>query len=53
MSEAKTAMIASITARRENFGKKTATINYSDGVIASYPFRQRMDFLGVGVNYRF
>lgn len=36
-----------------DFGKKTVTIHYSDGVIASYPFRQRMDFLGVGVNYRF
>lgn len=36
-----------------DFGKKTVTIDYSDGVIARYPFRQRMDFLGIGVNYRF
>jgi hypothetical protein len=35
------------------FSKMTVTIHYSDGVIASYPFRQRMDFLGVGVNYHF
>lgn len=35
------------------FGKKTVTISYTDGVIASYPFRQRMDFFGVGLNYRF
>lgn len=36
-----------------NFGSRTVTIAYSDGVVASYSFKQHMSFLGAGVNYRF
>jgi len=36
-----------------DFGNADVTINYSDGAVASYSFKQRMDFLSVGVNYRF
>lgn len=36
-----------------DFGRKTVTIAYTDGVIANYSFKQDMSYLGVGVNYRF
>jgi outer membrane immunogenic protein len=36
-----------------DFGSKNVTIAYSDGVIATYTFRQKMSYLGLGVNYRF
>jgi len=36
-----------------NFGKKTLTINYSDGLTFSYSFRQELNYFGLGVNYRF
>lgn len=36
-----------------DFGKKTVTIDYSDGATFSYPFKQRMNTLELGLNYRF
>lgn len=36
-----------------DFGRKTITITYTDGVIADYSFKQDMSYLGFGVNYRF
>ncbi len=36
-----------------DFGRKTVTIAYTDGVIADYSFRQELSYLGLGVNYRF
>lgn len=36
-----------------DFGDTNVTISYSDGAVADYSFRQRMDFLSVGLNYRF
>lgn len=36
-----------------DFGKQTVTIAYSDGVITNYSFKQKMNCLGLGVNYRF
>lgn len=36
-----------------DFGSKNVTIAYSDGVIATYTFRQKMNHLGLGVNYHF
>lgn len=36
-----------------DFGRKTVTIAYTDGVIADYSFKQEMSYLGLGVNYRF
>lgn len=36
-----------------DFGSKNVTIAYSDGVVSTYAFRQKMDYLGMGVNYRF
>ncbi|MBI1173924.1 MAG: outer membrane beta-barrel protein [Sideroxydans sp.] len=36
-----------------DFGKQTVTIAYSDGIISSYSFKQQMNYLGLGVNYRF
>lgn len=36
-----------------DFGAANVTISYSDGVVADYSFNQRLDFLTVGVNYRF
>lgn len=36
-----------------DFGSKTVTIAYTDGVIADYSFKQEMSYLGFGVNYRF
>lgn len=36
-----------------DFGRKDVTIAYSDGVVATYAFKQQMSYLGLGVNYRF
>lgn len=36
-----------------DFGRKTVRIPYSDGTAFDYDFRQRMDYLGAGVNVRF
>lgn len=36
-----------------DFGRKIVTIPYTDGVIASYSFKQNLSYLGLGVNYRF
>lgn len=36
-----------------DFGSKNVTIAYSDGVIATYSFSQKVSNLDVGVNYRF
>jgi outer membrane immunogenic protein len=36
-----------------DFGRQTVTIAYSDGEIANYSFKQTMNYLGFGVNYRF
>ncbi len=36
-----------------DFGSKNISIAYSDGVIATYSFTQKVSYLGLGVNYRF
>lgn len=36
-----------------DFGRMNVTIAYSDGVSATYSFRQKVSFLGLGVNYRY
>lgn len=36
-----------------DFGRKNVTIAYSDGFVATYSFRQKMSYLGLGVNYGF
>ncbi len=36
-----------------DFGREKATIQYSDGVIVEYSFRQNLQYLSLGVNYRF
>lgn len=36
-----------------DFGSRNVTIAYTDGVIATYTFRQKMSYLGLGLNYRF
>jgi len=36
-----------------DFGRKTVTIAYTDGVIVDYSFKQEMSYLGLGVSYRF
>ncbi|BBI98549.1 hypothetical protein FGKAn22_02420 [Ferrigenium kumadai] len=36
-----------------DFGRQNVTIAYSDGVIATYSFRQKLSYLGLGVNYRY
>jgi hypothetical protein len=36
-----------------DFGHANVTISYSDGAVSSYSFRQRIDYVAVGLNYRF
>lgn len=36
-----------------DFGGDNVIIAYSDGVVSTYSFSQRMDTVTVGVNYRF
>ncbi len=36
-----------------DFGKEKTTINYTDGFVYDYSFKQDMNYLGIGMNYRF
>ena len=44
---------AHVEYQRMDFGAANVTISYSDGVIADYSFSQRMDYLALGLSYRF
>ena len=36
-----------------DFGREKSTIQYSDGDIREYSFSQNLNYIGLGVNYRF